>query len=82
MRYPNVPYGIAVYRGDYTSANFSMLTPLNLYDPKWRIICATAAFAPTSYSFEPLSDIADIIPSKNTPAADASSTSANSANQC
>ena len=21
--YPNVPYGIAVYRGDYTSANFS-----------------------------------------------------------
>ena len=70
--YPNVPYGIAVYRGDYTSANFSTLTPLNLYDPSGEYL-ATAAFAPTSYSFEPLSDIADIIPGKNTPAADAGS---------
>jgi hypothetical protein len=74
--YPNVPYGIAVYRGDYSSANFSRLTQLNLYDPSAKPL-ATAAFAPTSYSFEPLSDIADIIPGKNIPSADAGSNTPN-----
>jgi len=74
--YPDVPYGIAVYRGDYTSANISRLTQLNLYDPSAEPL-ATAAFAPTSYSFEPLSDIAYIIPGKNIPSADAGSNKPN-----
>ena len=74
--YPDVPYGIAVYRGDYPSANFSTLTPLNLYDPSLTYL-ATPVFAPTSYSFEPLSDIADIIPGKNIPSADAGSNATN-----
>jgi hypothetical protein len=48
------------------------LTQLNLYDPSAEPL-ATAAFAPTSYSFEPLSDIADVIPGKNTPRTDVGS---------
>jgi len=74
--YPDVPYGIAVYRGDYTTANFPALTSLNLYDPSG-LYLATPVFAPTSYLFEPLSDIADVIPSKNIPTADAGSNATN-----
>ena len=74
--YPDVPYGISVYRGDYTTANFSILTPLNLYDPSETYL-ATVVFAPTSYLFEPLTDIADVIPGKNIPSADAGSNATN-----
>ena len=69
---PNIPYGIAVYQGDYTSANFSAATPLNLDNPT-AIYLGPPYFAPTSFSFHPLSDIADIIPGKNIPIEDASS---------
>ena len=74
--YPDVPYGIAVYRGDYTTANFPALTSLNLYDPSG-LYLATPVFAPTSYLFEPLSDIADVILGKNIPSADVGSNATN-----
>jgi hypothetical protein len=73
---PNIPYGIAVYQGDYTSANFSAATPLNLDNPT-AIYLGPPYFAPTSFSFHPLSDIADIIPGKNIPSADAGSNTTN-----
>jgi hypothetical protein len=71
VTYPNIPYGISVYQGDYTSANFSaLLTPLYLYDPTSNYL-ATTVNAPTSYAFEPSSDIANIITNNSIPNADA-----------
>jgi len=59
---PDVPYGIAVYQGDYTSLNYSSTTPLNLYNPKAIFLCQPLETSiSTSFSFQPLSDIADII---------------------
>jgi len=69
---PDVPYGIEVYPGYYTSTNYSTATPLNLYNPNL-LYGAIPVFAPTSYLFEPLSDFADVIPGKNIPSDDASS---------
>jgi hypothetical protein len=59
--YPNIPYGISVYQGDYTSADFAISTPLFLYDPTPTYLEITVN-APTSYAFEPSSDVANIIP--------------------
>jgi hypothetical protein len=73
---PNIPYGIAVYQGDYTSANFSAATPLNLDNPT-SIYLGPPMFASASFSFQPLSDIADIIPGKNIPSAEAGTTTPN-----
>ena len=54
------PFGIAVFHGYYTSSDFSTTTPLNYYDPNgmhsWPL-----EVIPNAYSFQPLSDIADII---------------------
>ena len=54
------PFGIAVFQGYYTSSDFSTTTPLNYYDPNgmhsWPL-----EVIPNAYSFQPLSDIADII---------------------
>ena len=58
----DIPYGIAVYQGDYTSSNYSTATRLNLYNPTAIFLCQPQTTpVPTSFSFEPLSDIADII---------------------
>ena len=54
------PFGIAVFNGYYTSSEFSTTTPLNYYDPNGMHSWPLEVF-PNAYSFQPLSDIADII---------------------
>ena len=72
---PDIPYGIAVYQGDYTSANYSSATPLNLYNPKAIFLCEPQQTSiSTSFSFEPSSDIADIISTNSIPKGKTSST--------
>ena len=53
------PFGIAVFRGDYTLLTYSTGTPLVIFDPSEEYI-GTLVVGPTSYSFHPLSDTADI----------------------
>jgi hypothetical protein len=51
------PYGIAIFQGDYTSANFSAITPLALWD--YGLVVPCPVEIPLNYYvFEPLSDIA------------------------
>jgi hypothetical protein len=52
-------YGIAVYRGYYTSADVSNATPLILYNPYVVVQCPPPLIFPT-YNFKPLSDIVTI----------------------
>jgi uncharacterized protein YceK len=67
----DIPYGIAVYQGDYTSSNYSTATPLNLYNPTSIFLCQPQTTpVPTSFLFEPLSDIADIIAGNAKPGGD------------
>jgi hypothetical protein len=54
------PYGIAVFRGDYTSSNFSTGTPLTLYDPHVTRLCPTN-YPVISYSFQPSLDWVHVI---------------------
>ena len=58
------PFGIAVFKGDYTSSNFSTATPLTIYDPHATRLCTTN-YAINSYSFQPSNDMADIIENSN-----------------
>jgi len=69
---PDIPYGIAVYQGDYTSTNYSTATPLNLDNPT-AIYLGPPVIAPILFSFQSLSDIADIIPGNSIPGGYASS---------
>ena len=52
------PFGIAVFQGYYTSSDFSAAAPLVIFDPSPRS-CPSAA-SPSSYSFQPSSDIANL----------------------
>jgi hypothetical protein len=51
------PFGLAVFQGNYTLSNYSNATPLIIYDPS-KVYIGTQVVGPTSYSFQPLSDIA------------------------
>jgi hypothetical protein len=53
------PFGIAVFRGEYTSLNYSTGIPLVVFNPS-DLYGGTPVVGPTSYSFHPLSDIANI----------------------
>ncbi len=56
------PYGIAIFQGYYTSADFAAATPLALWDYNYAVPCPTSI--PISYyDFQPLSDIAAAISS-------------------
>ena len=56
------PFGIAIFQGNYTSSNLSTATPLSLYDYSMPVPCPDP-MQPTSYDFEPLSDIATAVSS-------------------
>ena len=72
---PDIPYGIGVYQGDYTAKNYSSATPLNLYNPKAIFLCEPQQTSISkSFSFEPSSDIADIISTNSIPKGKTSST--------
>ena len=58
------PFGAAIFRGDYTSLNFSAATPLTIYDPHATRLCPTNAPI-ISYSFQPSSDTANVIEDSN-----------------
>ena len=53
------PFGVAVFKGYRTSSDFSAATPLVIFNPSSRS-CPLEP-SPASYSFQPSSDIADLI---------------------
>jgi|GEM_PF-625201 len=55
----NLPVGIAVFQGRYTSANVSQATPLRIF-PK--VICPMVIRYITGYLFQPMSDNATVLP--------------------
>ena len=54
------PFGLAILRGNYTSSNYSTAKPLIIYDPIKGYI-GTQVVGPTSYVFQPSSDIANLV---------------------
>jgi len=56
------PFGIAAYRGDLSSSDLSNAVPLHLYNMNGLFGCSTPFVHPTSYSFKPGSDVADLTP--------------------
>jgi hypothetical protein len=52
-----VPFGLVVLQGNYTVSNYSTATPLIIYDPSSGYM-GTRVIRPTSYSFQPISDLA------------------------
>ena len=54
------PFGLAVFRGDYTALNISSATPLTVYDPHATRLCPYL-YPVTAYSFQPSSDMANPI---------------------
>lgn len=57
----NLPMGIEVFQGYYTSANVSAARPLSLYDPNAVYSCPAILSGVASYAFQPLSDTAAIV---------------------
>jgi hypothetical protein len=55
-----LPYGIAVFHGDYTSSDFSTATPLALWNYNFIVPCGIP-MTNTAYDFNPLSDMANPI---------------------
>ena len=55
----NYPFGIAVFQGNYTAANISSATPLQIYEPGI-YHCPMILTDISSYVFQPLSDNAAI----------------------
>jgi len=55
----NYPFGIAVFQGNYTAANISSATPLQIYEPG-TYMCPMILSDTSSYVFQPLSDNAAI----------------------
>jgi Putative Ig domain len=55
----NYPFGIEVFQGNYTAANISSATPLQIYDPGI-YTCPMIQGDTSSYVFQPLSDIASV----------------------
>ena len=58
------PFGLAIFRGDYTTTNLSTATPLTIYDPHATRLCPTI-YPITAYSFQSLSDMANLIQDSN-----------------
>ena len=54
---PSFPLGLAVLRGNYIGSNYSTAKPLIIFNPG-EVYIGTTAAAPTSYSFDPLIDVA------------------------
>lgn len=54
------PMGIAIFQGYFTSANISAAAPLQLYEPGTYECAATLPYV-TAYSFQPQSDLAEIM---------------------
>jgi len=54
-----LPFGIAIYKGNYNVSNYSPVTPLIIFDPA-AVYIGAAVVGPKYYSFKPLSDIANI----------------------
>jgi hypothetical protein len=54
------PFGMAVFQGNYNASNFSTATALTLFDPHIARTCMTNVPV-TSFSFQPSSDIANVI---------------------
>jgi hypothetical protein len=52
-----LPFGIAVFKGNYALSNYSNATPLIIRDPS-EVYIGITVVTPTSYSFQPLSDTA------------------------
>ena len=57
----NMPMGIEIFQGYYTSANVSTAHPLALYNPTATYSCPLILSGVTSYLFQPLSDTAAIV---------------------
>ena len=55
----SLPFGLAVFQGNYTLSSYSTVTPLIIYDPS-KVYIGTQVVGPTSYSFQPSSDAAYI----------------------
>ena len=55
----NYPFGIAVFQGNYTAANVSTATPLQIYEPGI-YHCPDILADISSYVFQPLSDTAAV----------------------
>ena len=55
----NYPFGIAIFKGSYASANVSSATPLQIYEPGI-YHCPMILAGISSYVFQPLSDIASV----------------------
>jgi hypothetical protein len=55
----NYPFGIEVFQGNYTAANISSATPLQIYEPG-TYTCPMILSDTSSYVFQPLSDNAAI----------------------
>jgi hypothetical protein len=55
----NYPFGFAIFQGNYTAANVSSATPLQIYQPATYTCPATIGDI-SSYVFQPLSDTASV----------------------
>jgi hypothetical protein len=66
------PFGVALYRGSYTAENVSTAQPLQIYQV---VACPMLLRYVTGYLFQPMSDLAVVLPSG--PGATATSMSAN-----
>jgi hypothetical protein len=55
----NYPFGIAIFQGNYTAANISIATPLQIYQPG-TYNCPMILASISSYVFQPLSDSAAV----------------------
>jgi len=62
----NYPFGIAVFKGNYTSLNVLSMTPLKLYNPTAMYSCPAMLSGISTYEFEPLSDSAAIFQNSGT----------------
>jgi hypothetical protein len=56
----NYPFGVVVYKGNYTSADISSANPIDLYGPYAKHSCPMILGSISSYVFQPSSDIVDI----------------------
>jgi hypothetical protein len=65
----NYPFGMVVFKGNYTSAGISSAIPLDLYGPYAKHSCPRILGSIASYVFQPSSDIADIFQTSESDAA-------------
>ena len=56
----NYPFGIAIFKGNYTSSDILSATPLKLYNPTAMYDCPAILSGISAYEFQPSSDTAAI----------------------